>query len=333
MKESRIDLLNIGLMLVSLMAACLIPFELFLFSYAVLGPLHYLTEIQWLWGRSFFLPRPGPLALGLAIPALLISLPFILLPIPEVNDFLMAGLWGSSRLIVGTCGLLLFTFLYAGSLVWIRKEGLPIPFLVILALFSAGILCNPEVGLIVIGVFLPTLIHVYLFTMLFILFGALKRRSFSGYLNALLLLIIPPIIFILPINPYLPAEEVKNTLLGSGFHSVTYEVSRWIGATGNKFYLLSPTNVKIQIFIAFAYTYHYLNWFSKTRSIGWQKALNGSRGLWILELWLLSVGLYAYHYKMGFTALFTLSMLHVLMEFPLNWTTVLGIMGLAKRAA
>lgn len=335
MKESRIDLLNIGLIFVSLIAAYRIPFELFLFSYAVLGPLHYLTEVQWLWERSFFIPKPASLALGLAVPALLISIPQLFLPIPEVHDFLMANLWGSSRLMIVTCGVLFLTFLFAGYLVWIRREGLPIPFLMILALCAAGIFWNPEGGLMMVGVFLPTLIHVYIFTMLFVLFGALKRNSFTGYLNAIVLLTVPFIILISPINlaAYLPSEEIKNTFVGSGFHSITYVISKWLGTTTDNFYLLSKANIKIQIFIAFAYTYHYLNWFSKTRTIGWQKTLKGKRGLVILGLWILSVALYAYDYKVGFTALFALSMLHVFMEFPLNWTSIQGIMGMAKGVA
>jgi hypothetical protein len=41
-----------------LLASCLaivIPFELVLLSYAVLGPAHYLTEISWLSGNNFSL--------------------------------------------------------------------------------------------------------------------------------------------------------------------------------------------------------------------------------------------------------------------------------------
>ena len=30
------------------------PFETFLFAYAFLGPLHYLTEISWLHDRQYF---------------------------------------------------------------------------------------------------------------------------------------------------------------------------------------------------------------------------------------------------------------------------------------
>ena len=50
-----INYLNIGLMLISLVAAYILPFELFLFSYAVLGPLHYLTEISWLDKKNYFI--------------------------------------------------------------------------------------------------------------------------------------------------------------------------------------------------------------------------------------------------------------------------------------
>ena len=41
-------------MLVSAVLAFVLPFELFLFSYAVLGPLHYLTEISWLQKSGFY---------------------------------------------------------------------------------------------------------------------------------------------------------------------------------------------------------------------------------------------------------------------------------------
>src|SRR6187402_1220555 len=54
MNAQKIDIANIALMIVSCVAAFLLPFELFLFSYAVLGPLHYLTEISWLHRRDYF---------------------------------------------------------------------------------------------------------------------------------------------------------------------------------------------------------------------------------------------------------------------------------------
>src|SRR3954466_13240722 len=51
---AHIDWLNIALLLLSAGAAYVLPFEVFLFSYAVLGPLHYLTEISWLHERKYF---------------------------------------------------------------------------------------------------------------------------------------------------------------------------------------------------------------------------------------------------------------------------------------
>src|SRR4030095_9910912 len=41
-------------MLVSAALACTLPFEVFLLSYAVLGPLHYLTQISWLHDRGYY---------------------------------------------------------------------------------------------------------------------------------------------------------------------------------------------------------------------------------------------------------------------------------------
>jgi hypothetical protein len=73
-------------------------------------------------------------------------------------------------------------------------------------------------------------------------------------------------------------------------------------------------------FIAFAYCYHYLNWFSKTAVIKWHEV--SKKRMWvILLLWIFSVSLYAMNYQTGFYALFVLSMLHVLCEFPLNFHT------------
>src|ERR1044071_2751568 len=52
--SDKINYLNMGLIVLSVCVAIFIPFELFLFSYAVLGPAHYLTEISWLHERNYF---------------------------------------------------------------------------------------------------------------------------------------------------------------------------------------------------------------------------------------------------------------------------------------
>ena len=77
-------------------------------------------------------------------------------------------------------------------------------------------------------------------------------------------------------------------------------------------------------FIAFAYTYHYLNWFSKTEVIRWHKVPKARFAL-VIVAWIVSVVLYAVDYMLGFQWLFLLSFMHVLLEFPLNYISVVGI--------
>ncbi|HSZ26433.1 MAG TPA: hypothetical protein VK766_11960, partial [Cytophagaceae bacterium] len=73
MLTNKEDYINIGLMLISCLLAFMLPFELFLFSYAILGPLHYLTEISWLHQRNYFSTGKRDYAI-LVILCLLISI-------------------------------------------------------------------------------------------------------------------------------------------------------------------------------------------------------------------------------------------------------------------
>ena len=50
----RVNALNIALMLASATVAWVAPFEIFVLSYAMLGLLHYLTQISWLHDRGYF---------------------------------------------------------------------------------------------------------------------------------------------------------------------------------------------------------------------------------------------------------------------------------------
>jgi hypothetical protein len=77
-------------------------------------------------------------------------------------------------------------------------------------------------------------------------------------------------------------------------------------------------------FIAFAYTYHYLNWFSKTSVIKWHLVPKKILITTIL-IWLISISLYIYDYNLGLKVLFLLSFLHVFLEFPLNIVSITGI--------
>src|SRR5215469_15088588 len=53
--KSAVDIVNFFLIWITLGIALAWPFELFLFSYIILGPLHYLTEINWLDKQHYFL--------------------------------------------------------------------------------------------------------------------------------------------------------------------------------------------------------------------------------------------------------------------------------------
>src|SRR5258705_4275157 len=59
------DAVHLGLMLSAVAVTYLVPFELLLLSYVILGPAHYFTEISWLHDRKYFLPhRSVPLGLA-----------------------------------------------------------------------------------------------------------------------------------------------------------------------------------------------------------------------------------------------------------------------------
>src|SRR5690242_8307547 len=66
----RADIVHLALLLAALAVSYALPFELLLLSYAILGPAHYFTEINWLYDRKFFLPMrvfaAVPLAAGIA---------------------------------------------------------------------------------------------------------------------------------------------------------------------------------------------------------------------------------------------------------------------------
>lgn len=321
MKSVTVDYINIGLLIVSFVAAIYLPFELFLFSYAFLGPLHYLTEINWLDDKKYFIKSRSQVYKIFIVLAAVIAIYPLIKYLDHNNELL--GFMSSKKHI-----MLLVGFMFSISLIFFSKNKQLILALIFSILFS--VLCAyylPKVVL-ALGLFLPTLIHVYVFTLLFMIYGQLKMKSNPGIMSIILLIIVPFIITFLDIKPssYLISDFTKNTYSGSGFLSLNTSVANVFGDMDNKNYgLLSSIGLKIQIFVAFAYTYHYLNWFSKTSIIGWKSSLTNKRTKYIIIFWLASLGLYMYDYVTGLTALFFLSLLHVVLEFPLNVTTIKDI--------
>jgi hypothetical protein len=335
-KPTTVEYINIGLMLLALIVASAIPFELFLFAYAVLGPLHYATEISWLYDRRFFAPRRTD-ALPLVAGALVITLgnPDVLgeaatqwLNAMQVRDHGIADLLKDIHPDV-------MFFAFGAALVLILTKS-PLMRLFGLALVGAGCLLfraggsGGQAGVYfkLFGIYLPTLVHVFIFTGAFILAGALKRQSTAGYASLAVFVACGAMALWLPNLAFGP-HSTAPVVFWQGFRELSFASLNDI--MGRSTEQLIGTNVfssslvlRLVRFMAFAYTYHYLNWFSKTSIIQWHAVSKGRLAL-VAAVWTASVGLYAVNYELGLRWLFLLSMAHVLLEFPLNHKSFIEI--------
>lgn len=312
LNNDQIHYANIGLMIVSAILAFILPFELFLFSYAVLGPLHYLTEIGWLHKKNYYTKGKYDFVFLTILCALVFYFSFIK---PAKTDTQIPNI-----IMYGVLLSLIFVFI---------KDNL---YRIVLALLALVGLAMSNMGtsyFIWVGVFLPTIIHVLFFTWAFMFYGVLKNKSKAGYLSVVALVVIAISFFIIKAP------------------GLQYQVSAYVTKSYDLFYLLNSflidlfglktdsqnieevvyqTNAGFIVmrFIAFSYTYHYLNWFSKTSIIQWH--LVPKKTLFItLALWVFSVALYIVDYNVGLKALYFISFLHVFLEFPLNIVSFQGI--------
>jgi hypothetical protein len=299
-------------MLLSAVLAFILPFELFLFSYAVLGPLHYLTEIGWLHKKNYFTKGKYDFVFLSVLCVLVFYFSYVN---PTKNQTIIPN-------------LILYAILLALIFVFV-KDNLYRIVLAVLAVIGISVSKMGFDYVIWVGIFLPTIIHVFIFTWAFMFYGVLKNKSFSGYLSIIALILIGVSFFVIKAP------------------GLQYEVSAYVGKSYELFYLLNKFLIEffglettltseralvyatnagfiVMRFIAFAYTYHYLNWFSKTSVIQWHKV--PKKTLYItLALWVFSVVLYVIDYNIGLKALYFLSFLHVFLEFPLNITSFQGI--------
>ena len=161
-----------------------------------------------------------------------------------------------------------------------------------------------------------------------ILAGALKRQSAAGYASLAVFLVCGALALWLP-NLAAGSSTTAPAIFWRGFRELSFaSLDDLMGHTREQ---LIGTNVftsglvlRLVRFLAFAYTYHYLNWFSKTSIIQWH-AVSVGRLVLVAAVWIASVGLYAVNYDVGLYWLFMLSMAHVLLEFPLNHKSFLEI--------
>lgn len=320
MNLANIDRLNTLLIFISFISAFYFPFELFIVIYAILGPLHYLTEVNWIRGQSYFTKGKAWWP-GMIVFSIIVTLPFIfaLFDFKEQSFLKLFEKHSITLLPIA----FLFAFLSISS--FSRRTKRYSLFIGLALILLVSLL--PAYQLF-IGVFLPTIIHVYFFTLLFMWYGALKSGSGIGKFNIFLLLFLPLFLVFMKVDPaaYNSPNVLKSIFLENKFYSLNANISKVLGLSdGKHFSFFETAFIKIQIFIAFAYTYHYLNWFSKTTVIGWHKNLTQQKSVVILLVWLASIALYWYNYKAGVAIVLFLSMLHVLLEFPLNIITIKAI--------
>ena len=329
----QVNYLNIGLMIGSAAIAFRWPFETFLFAYILLGPLHYLTEISWLHDRHYFTKRKYDY-LVLVVAALLVTVATFV-PIPDTP--------------AGTVVALSFAA-FATALVFVLTDSISMRVLVTVV----GLVVGGQIAALpaldrVFGIFLPTIIHVFVFTGLFILVGALRGRSVSGILSLAVFLAVAMVFAVgHPASPGYQASGYARSAYGAatvqgtfspGFMTLNYLLLTGLGlhdfgvqqttaaqfvAGINAYLYQHPIALSLMAFIAFAYLYHYLNWFSKTSVIRWND-ISRRRLAVVVVVWIASIGLYAYDSTMGFRWLFFLSLGHVLLEFPLNHVTFVTI--------
>ncbi len=291
-----LDVINIALIALAAALAYWAPFATFLLAYAVLGPLHYLTEISWLHERRYFSSRLGVLLpLGLALCTFFVG--------GELRTFFMVCAFGCAYAI--TCKSL-SSRLAAFSIV-------PV---------AAFLLMHISLAQTLFLVLLPTLIHVSVFTLVFMLVGAKRSKKVSAAAAPLCYGVAAVALGLITVGGnYTVSSFVSEAYVA--FEGLNLEVMNLVGIRNpdrHAAIYASSAGLAVMRIIAFAYTYHYFNWFSKTRVIGWHE-VSGRRIFAILVLWLGSVAFYLYDYVTGTYMLLLLSFGHVILEFPLNHLT------------
>ena len=160
-------------MSMSCIAAFIMPFEVFLFAYAVMGPLHYLTEISWLHDRQYFAKGKYDylvlLIIGVVLTLWDLAGIYKWWPYNSAENIEMSGHWNIYE-------KLLFIAFFSGIIVaFVKNHFLKIAGIAFVFFISLGIygqLYNDNIAdggkegtlTMLLTSFVPTLIHVYIFT-------------------------------------------------------------------------------------------------------------------------------------------------------------------------
>jgi hypothetical protein len=220
-------------------------------------------------------------------------------------------------------GLFYLVVLAAGLLAFRINEMLAAG---IVVLAGAGLILlsgSPAYGLLAFLVI--TIIHVLVFTAAFLLHGALRSRSRWGMASVAVYAACVASFFVFVPATALAGDSVRHSY--QPFETLNMVLMRLFGlGPGSALREIygTPAGAAVMRLIAFAYTYHYLNWFTKTSVIGWNR-IPRARAAAIVALWLAAVAVYTWDYLVGFVVLYSLSVLHVMLELPLNHHTFAAI--------
>ncbi len=322
MTTQTIDRLNIGLMFLSCLLAFLFPFQLFLFSFVILGPLHYFTEIPWLHGKKYYTTGKYDYLLLIALCCAIAGI-YYAFPNPTADGGSVVRLL-ASLVFVAFFGALMMTILKTMT----QK-------IIAIILIGASTILFSHLGPfgMIFGNFIPTIMHVYVFTGCFILYGALRHKSTTGILSLVVFAICTVLIFSVTPDPQADrtlSQYVKTSYLY--FAGLNLDLINVFGLKSvspetkglSDILFASNAGIIIMRLVAFSYTYHFLNWFSKTSIIKWHLIPKKSLAI-VFLLWVASLALYAYDFYIGLQVLYFISLLHVVLEFPLDHRTFIGI--------
>src|ERR1700709_1449411 len=154
------------------------------------------------------------------------------------------------------------------------------------------------------------MLHVSLFTLVFMALGAVRSGSRAQIM--LIVLYLAALALILDVPPSAEARVPLFAKVGQEyFGNVAPALSRLFGIPGLRL------DTRLTSVLAFVYTYHYLNWFIKADVIRWAD-IPRMRLVGLAAASAASTALDFYDYTFGFTFLLALSLVHILLEFPLN---------------
>lgn len=274
--------LNILALVLSCAAAHLAPAATLIGAYVLLGPLHYLTEISWLHDRRYFVARPMLLVAGTVAGV--------------AGGLAMAGVGGVVA--IATAGACIAAGIGAGRTA------------TVLSGIGAG--AAATIGLVAgwwwmlaLVLLVPTLIHVFAMTAMFVVAGAVRVREASEW-TVVAALAVCAISFVV-----LPSIDVSGGMM----------LDRAAETFGTMFAAMGMRDVgaasALLGFTAFAYAYHYLNWLLKARTIGWAR-MTIERRILLGFVWSTIAIAYVIDVRLGLLVSLPLSFGHVLLEMPLN---------------